>query len=95
MNNNIAHDAFGTFSVFVKDLVRELSRVGRRPPKSKAAKFNAHTLRKLQAAVEKNPEIDLTTQMPMDYSVRLVEFREELAKEALGKLDERPISIRS
>ncbi|KAJ5577926.1 uncharacterized protein N7459_006890 [Penicillium hispanicum] len=61
------------------------------PPKSKAAKFNAHTLRKLQAAVDKNPEIDLTTQMPMDYSVRLVEFREEFqdkAKEAFAEESE-------
>ena len=60
-------------------------------PKSKAAKFNAHTLRKLQAAFDKDPEIDLTAQMPMDYTVRLVQFQEEFqekAKESHGKLDE-------
>jgi hypothetical protein len=60
------------------------------PPKSKAAKFNAHTSRKLQAAVDKDAEINLITQMPMDYSVRLVEFQEESqgkAKETIGRPD--------
>lgn len=63
-------------------------------PKSKAAKFNAHTLRKLQAAVDKDPEIDLTTQMPMDYSVRLIQFQEEFqdkAEESLSKSNGRTI----
>ncbi|KAJ5105668.1 hypothetical protein NUU61_003015 [Penicillium alfredii] len=53
-------------------------------PKSKAAKFNAHTLRKLQTAFDKNPEIDLTTQMPTEYSVRLVEFQGEFWKNVTG-----------
>jgi len=46
-------------------------------PKSRAAKFNTRTLKKLQAAVDKNREVDLTTQMPLNYSVRLVRFQEE------------------
>lgn len=59
-------------------------------PKSKAAKFKARTLRKLQAAVDKDPEINLITQMPMDYPVRLVEFQEEFqenAEETIGRPD--------
>lgn len=50
---------------------------------SRAAKFNAHTLRKLQAAVSHNPEIDLTTQMPTDYTNCLI--RMQNSKEVLGK----------
>lgn len=46
-------------------------------PKSRAAKFNTRTLKKLQAAVDKNPEVDLTTQMPLNYSARLVILQEE------------------
>lgn len=62
------------------------------PPKSKAAKFNAHTLRKLQAAVDKDPEVNLIVQIPIDYSLRLVEFQEEFhekANETTGRLDGR------
>jgi hypothetical protein len=44
--------------------------------RSKAARFNAHTLKRLQAAVEQDPEIDLTTRLPMDYSSRLTEMRD-------------------
>ncbi|EED13865.1 hypothetical protein TSTA_101050 [Talaromyces stipitatus ATCC 10500] len=40
-------------------------------PRSKAFKFNAHTLRKLQAAVDENPVVDFVTKLPIDYSVRL------------------------
>lgn len=43
--------------------------------KSKAARFNAHTLKKLQAAVSDDPEIDLTTRMPIEYSNRLTGMR--------------------
>ncbi|OJJ81320.1 uncharacterized protein ASPGLDRAFT_28157 [Aspergillus glaucus CBS 516.65] len=50
---------------------------------SKAAKFNAHTSRKLQAAVSHDPEIDLTTQMPIDYTGRLI--RMQTSKEVLGE----------
>jgi hypothetical protein len=50
---------------------------------SKAAKFNAHTLRKLQAAVSHDPEVDLTTRMPIDYTSRLT--RMQTSKEVLGK----------
>ncbi|KMU79221.1 hypothetical protein CISG_07652 [Coccidioides immitis RMSCC 3703] len=52
------------------------------PLKSKAAKFNTHTLRKLQAAVDNDPEINLITQMPLDYSIRLVEFQGECREES-------------
>lgn len=67
-------------------------------PKSKAAKFNAHTLRKLKAAIDKNPEVDLTAQMPINYSVRLVAYREEFQEqtnEAPGKPDGRTGSAQS
>ena len=50
---------------------------------SKAAKFNAHTLRKLQTAVSHDPEIDLTTQMLIYYTDRLI--RMQTSKEVLGK----------
>lgn len=66
------------------------------PPKSKAARFNARTLKKLQAALDRDPEIDLTTQMPMDYSARLVRFQkepQEKAKEAIGKFYWKPRSM--
>ncbi|KAJ5151909.1 hypothetical protein N7492_010204 [Penicillium capsulatum] len=42
---------------------------------SKAVRFNAHTLKKLQAAIDDDPEIDLTTRMPIDYSSRLPGMR--------------------
>ncbi|KAJ5306256.1 hypothetical protein N7508_005271 [Penicillium antarcticum] len=45
---------------------------------SKAAKFNAHVLKKLQIAVKKDPEIDLAEQFPTDYPQRLVEMRESI-----------------
>ncbi|EYE92092.1 uncharacterized protein EURHEDRAFT_405476 [Aspergillus ruber CBS 135680] len=48
---------------------------------SKAAKFNAHTLRKLQTAVSHDPEIDLTTQMLIYYTGRLI--RMQTSKEVL------------
>lgn len=61
----------------------------------KASKFSAHTLKKLQAAIEENSEVDLTTKMPMNYSARLARFQKEShnkAKEALGKPYKRPQS---
>ena len=42
---------------------------------SKAARFNARTLKKLQAAITKDPEIDLLEQFPMEYQERLMEMR--------------------
>ena len=53
---------------------------------SEAAKFNARTLRKLQAAVSHDPEIDLATQMPINYSSRLSEMR--ASKDAVGQQSE-------
>ncbi|OGM39212.1 hypothetical protein ABOM_012196 [Aspergillus bombycis] len=44
--------------------------------KSKAARFNAHVLKKLQTAVAMDPELDLTTQLPSAYSGRLGKMRE-------------------
>ena len=52
--------------------------------KSKAARFNAHTIKRLQATMCNDPEIDLTTQMPMDYSSRLTDMRSE---DTSGELD--------
>lgn len=43
--------------------------------KSKAARFNAHTLKLLQAAVKQDPEVDLTTKLPTRYSDRLDSMR--------------------
>ncbi|CAG8088628.1 unnamed protein product [Penicillium nalgiovense] len=43
--------------------------------KSKAARFNAHILKKLQAAVMKDPEINLAEQFPPEYPQRLMEMR--------------------
>ncbi|RAH78366.1 hypothetical protein BO86DRAFT_368947 [Aspergillus japonicus CBS 114.51] len=45
---------------------------------SNAAKFNARTLIKLQTAIEKDPEIDLTTKWPLRYSDRLHEMRQDV-----------------
>ena len=44
--------------------------------KSKAARFNAYILKRLQAAVTKDPEINLAEQFPADYSERLTKMRE-------------------
>lgn len=43
-------------------------------------------LRTLQTAVSHDPEIDLTTQMPINYSSRVIEMR--ASKDALGKQNE-------
>lgn len=53
-------------------------------PKSKASRFNAHTVRKLQAAINDDPEVDLVSRMPMDYSSRLIEMRDS-EKNSSGK----------
>ncbi|KAJ0413403.1 hypothetical protein BJY00DRAFT_296945 [Aspergillus carlsbadensis] len=45
--------------------------------KSKASRFNAHVLKKLQAAVNLDPKIDLTTKMPAEYSNRLEHMKSE------------------
>ncbi|KAL1972070.1 hypothetical protein VTN31DRAFT_7289 [Thermomyces dupontii] len=45
------------------------------PTQTQAAKFNALALRKLQLAIRKNPEVDLTTHLPKDYSNRLTGMR--------------------
>ncbi|KAJ5159281.1 uncharacterized protein N7500_008932 [Penicillium coprophilum] len=42
---------------------------------SKAAGFNAHVLKKLQAAVTEDPEINLTEQFPTEYAKRLLEMQ--------------------
>lgn len=46
------------------------------PPRSKAARFNAHTLRKLSRALSRDQEIDLISQMPIKYSDRLADMRD-------------------
>ena len=46
--------------------------------KSKAARFNAHVLKKLQAAVAEDPEINLAEQFPAEYSQRLMEMRKSM-----------------
>ena len=67
-------------------MVRKRKRAGSKGQtisNSEAAKFNARTLRTLQAAVGHDPEIDLTTQMPINC---LIEMR--ASKDALGKQNE-------
>ncbi|KAJ5685141.1 hypothetical protein N7536_007760 [Penicillium majusculum] len=43
--------------------------------KSKAVRFNAHVLKMLQAAVTKDPEINLAEQFPAEYPQRLMEMK--------------------
>lgn len=45
---------------------------------SKAARFNAHLLKKLQIAVKNDPEINLAEQFPLDYPQRLAEMRDSI-----------------
>ncbi|KAJ5909240.1 hypothetical protein N7495_001922 [Penicillium taxi] len=44
--------------------------------KSKVARFNTHVLKKLQAAVTKDPETNLAEQFPAEYPQRLMEMRQ-------------------
>ena len=44
-------------------------------PESGAAKFNVFTVKKLQAAIDRDPEIDLTTREPTNYTSRLTKVR--------------------
>ena len=44
-------------------------------PGPRASEFNVHTVKKLQAAIDRDPEIDLTRQMPIDYTNRLAKYR--------------------
>lgn len=59
-------------------------------PKSKAARFNLHTLKKLQEAVEQDPEVDLSSKLPIEYSVRLTEMRNSIQEELTRKPLTRP-----
>lgn len=66
------------------------------PPISKAVKFNAHTLKKLQAAFDNDPEADLLTNMPPNYSIRLARFQKDSpkkAKETISRFNGRARSI--
>ncbi len=42
---------------------------------SSAAKFNKNVIKKLERALEKDPEVDLTAIFPSDYKSRLVQRR--------------------
>lgn len=53
--------------------------MGRVTKPSKATKFNAHTLKKVQAAFALDPEVDLTSKLPSDYSSRLDSWRSRKA----------------
>jgi uncharacterized protein YfeS len=48
--------------------------------KSKAARFNAHVLKRLQAAVIRNPEINLAEQFPTEYVERLMEMQNPIQR---------------
>lgn len=43
--------------------------------KSKAAKFNSVTLKRLQSAIDNDPEVDLAKLLPLRYSTRLESMR--------------------
>ncbi|QSS58301.1 hypothetical protein I7I51_07724 [Histoplasma capsulatum] len=53
---------------------------------SKAARFNIHTLKRLQKAVAADPEIVLTSDFPKDYSKRLSEMRIPLPSPTLTSI---------
>ena len=66
------------------------------PQISHAAKFNARTLRKLQAAVDDDPEVNLMEKLPFNYATRVVAYQAEArerAKKSIGETrpDEWPI----
>lgn len=44
---------------------------------SEAAQFNRMVLRKLQKAIEADPEVDLASKLPTNYSSRLAERKKE------------------
>lgn len=64
--------------------------------KSKAARFNLHTLKRLQQAIEEDPEVDLTSALPMEYSIRVCEMRDPAKEELTRKVryDENDDDIR-
>jgi hypothetical protein len=39
------------------------------------ARFNLHTLKRLQEATQADPKVDLTSKLPMDYRCPLSEMR--------------------
>lgn len=46
-----------------------------KPERTRAMRYNGHAMRKLQAAIDDDPETDLTKQLPPNYSHRLAEIR--------------------
>lgn len=58
---------------------------------SKATKFNAFTLKKLQKAFESDSEVDLTTKLPMDYSTRLGNYERSMNVDDNGHNSKYPI----
>lgn len=61
------------------------------PTQTQAAKFNALALRKLQLAIRKNPEVDLTTHLPKDYSNRLTGMRAVTKEPRYSKFPEKAL----
>jgi hypothetical protein len=45
---------------------------------SKATRFNARILKKIQDAIASDPEVDLVTKLPTEYSTRLRRMRNSL-----------------
>lgn len=60
--------------------------------KSKAVRFNAHVLKMLQAAVTKDPEINLAEQFPAEYPQRLMEMKTSI-KSSPSKHHKYPNSV--
>ncbi|RAL03101.1 uncharacterized protein BO80DRAFT_462848 [Aspergillus ibericus CBS 121593] len=56
--------------------------MGRVVKPSRASRFNTHALKKLQAAVALDPDVDLTTKLPTDYSARLERMRNGLENDS-------------
>ncbi|KAL7649177.1 hypothetical protein ACMYSQ_012402 [Aspergillus niger] len=53
-----------------------------RVAKSKAAKFNSLTSKKLQKAINNDPEVDLAKLLPLRYSTRLQSMRDDIGSKS-------------
>lgn len=70
----------GRYIYWIRTMTRKRAREESATPhparaNSKAAKFNLHVLKRLEAAVKDDPEVDLTSKLPLAYSDRLIEMR--------------------
>lgn len=61
------------------------------PPLSRAAKFNTHTLKRLQAVFDNDPEADLLTNLFLNYSIRLAKYQKDSPKSKKKKPRKQPV----